>query len=179
VLGFIASTGPGVDVRKMRLNMRGKKAPVPPFGHNYIEPGSTSAKVPPPPAYLRGKAREIWSEVVDEMVYSNTYSSECNWAIATLCMQCAIVAEAHADIALRGVLIPAPRTGTAQVNPMLKILGAASDRVTRLASELGLTAVARDRVKPSPRLRGPSLLARIMPEKAAGPSPASKYLKPT
>jgi hypothetical protein len=64
---------------------------------------------------------------------------------------------------------------------MLKILGAASDRVTRLASELGLTAVARDRVKPSPRHthHGPSLLARIIHEKAAGPPPASKYLKPT
>jgi hypothetical protein len=62
---------------------------------------------------------------------------------------------------------------------MLKILGAASDRVTRLASELGLTAVARDRVTTRHTDRGPSLLARIMPEKAAGPSPASKHLKPT
>jgi hypothetical protein len=38
-----------------------------------------------------------------------------------------------------------------------------------------------DRVKPSPRHthHGPSLLARIIHEKAAGPPPASKYLKPT
>ena len=124
--------------------MKGRKPVIPPLGDVVAHPSST-VRVPACPDYLRGRARECWDMVVNEMLAKNIYDSDCRDMVAAYCVQLARFLTAEDDIDACGPTL-LTKNKLVKFNPSLRLSNNAYDRMVRLASELGLTPVSRKRV---------------------------------
>jgi P27 family predicted phage terminase small subunit len=110
-------------------------------------------------------AREEWGVVVREMTEASTLTVANGNAVRRLVDFRVIYARAARDLAENGALIRAKRTRVPQVNPNWSIMRQASEQITTLEAELGI----------SPRRR--TSAAKVQ-RKAKVTRAADAYLKP-
>lgn len=153
--------------------MRGRKPSVDP-GSDIVDLPISKARVPDPPPYLKGRARdEAWPMVSRILVAKNIYDDDVRELAAQWCQEWARRQEAEEHIAKHGTILKKKRIvgrGAAVkevieegANDYIGVSQSAGDRLLRISAELGLTAVSRKRVA-KVRGNGPS-------------SAASKFLK--
>lgn len=142
--------------------MRGAKPAISPLGDDdVVDLKSSLARVPDPPASLKGEARKLWPLVAGELVVRSIYADDCRDMLEAYCVQRARFLAAEEGIREQGLLVQINlHQGP---NPLLRVSNDACDRMNRLAQELGLTPVARKRVA---KVRG-----------AGSATPAAKFLK--
>jgi len=124
---------------------------------------------------LKGRAREVWPQMVAELVSREIYDTDTREQLAAFCTQMARWLDAEDDIEARGTLIQVTKTigrkgyekqiTAPEANPSIYISDKACDRMQKLAGELGLNPVARRRV------------AKVKQQNAAQVA-AAKWLKP-
>lgn len=105
-----------------------------------------------PPGYLNDEQRAIWVELVQE--HGDRLSGADRAVFAKLVNAESLYRKAQAEVARVGVLIKSP-SGYPIQNPYLAVVNKQHAFVVRTASELGLTPLARGRVKPSKAPRRP------------------------
>jgi P27 family predicted phage terminase small subunit len=142
--------------------MRGMKPAAKPLGE-VVELRASAVRIPPYPSTLpRGLPRECWDAVTQEMVAKNIYDEDCRDIVEAYCIQRARFLEANEHL-IEAAQISKSKHGKPTHNPWISISNHAFDRMVRLASELGLSPVSRQRAV---KIRG-----------ARSVAPAAKFLK--
>lgn len=122
---------------------------------NRDEPQPEQAAAPPePPEYLNGYATQEWRRVIGEMHRLRLVSALDIQTLAAYCESYKrwrtalekVEAIAENDTIMAGLLIKT-QSGGAAPNPLVWIAAAAARDMLKFAGELGLTAVARSRIK--------------------------------
>lgn len=126
--------------------MRGAKPPLKPLGNLVSFPTSTQ-RVPDPPEFLTPLGKEIWAETAQVLIERHVYDDDSRQMLAAYCIQYARFLEADEKVRAEGQMVQSKKAGTIKYNPYLTQSNVAFDRAIRLASELGLTPVSRQRVK--------------------------------
>jgi P27 family predicted phage terminase small subunit len=90
-------------------------------------------------------ARETWRVVVEELMRAQTLSVANGATIERLVRFSVTFAVAARDVASRGALVPAKRTGVPAVNPSWSIMKQASAAIRVLEAELSLSPAHRGR----------------------------------
>jgi P27 family predicted phage terminase small subunit len=91
-----------------------------------------------------GFPRQCWDEITRVMVARNIYDSDCNHVIEAYCIQRARFLEADVKVRQMNAVMDLKK-GRKAYNPWISISNVAFDRMVRLASELGITPVTRQR----------------------------------
>jgi P27 family predicted phage terminase small subunit len=111
------------------------------------------AGVPPEPKWAAiytdaldvAAARETWRVAVEELARMQTLSLANGATIERLVRFSVTFAVAARDVASRGALVPAKKTGVPAVNPAWSIMKQASSAIRILEAELGLSPAHRGR----------------------------------
>jgi P27 family predicted phage terminase small subunit len=104
-----------------------------------------------PPTLPEGLPRECWDTVTRELVANNLWDTDCRDAVEAYCIVRAHFLQADARVRELGFVAKSKR-GKPMNTPWVGIANAYFDRMVRLASELGLTPVARGRVTKAKRV---------------------------
>lgn len=112
-------------------------------------------EIPKPPANLQGAALTIWTETVRELEKLGTLDSADRGILALYCEARAELGWAMNKVRREGRIVPTAAGGQ-KPHPAMAIKNAASLRCARYAAELGLTPVARARLRLGARF-GPAL----------------------
>ena len=126
-----------------RFTMQGRKPVLEPLG-DVVDLPSSAVRIPKASKHLRGLEREVWDETVREMVAKNIYDSDVKAAVEAFCIQRARFIEACEKVHETGQLGKTQR-GAVRYNPWVGISNVAFLNMIRLAAELGLTPVSRQR----------------------------------
>ncbi|HEX7119405.1 MAG TPA: phage terminase small subunit P27 family [Longimicrobiales bacterium] len=105
---------------------------------------------PEMPTWMRGEARKEWKRIVPEL---DALGLLAKVDLAVLAMYCAAwgrYCEAEKKLKRHGMTMVSP-SGYEQKSPFLTIADKALDQVRRLATELGLSPAARNRVVAEPK----------------------------
>lgn len=117
---------------------------------------ATAANAPPsidePPTYMSEDQQKVWLELVNE--HGDRLGSADRAVFAKLVNAESLYRKAQAEVQRVGALIKSP-SGYPIQNPYLAIANKQHAFVVRTASELGLTPLARGRVKPTKAPRRP------------------------
>jgi P27 family predicted phage terminase small subunit len=111
------------------------------------------AELPQPPAFLSEDAREEWRRIIEQMVRLRLVTGVDTTLFACYCQSFAhwkAAVEAlnrmsERDPVTGGLLIKDQR-GDARVNPMTRVVRGAAETMMHLASQFGLTPIARARI---------------------------------
>ena len=99
-----------------------------------------------PPAMLSACGREMWARVRDAFPGANVVQESDYPALLSLCQAWELAQAAYDDLTTRGVVIESARADRELVrNPSMMCWGAATERVTRLLGQFGMTPVDRAR----------------------------------
>jgi P27 family predicted phage terminase small subunit len=124
--------------------MRGMKPVARPLG-DVVELPASPVRIPPYPDSLPdGLPRQCWDEITRVMVARNIYDSDCNHVIEAYCIQRGRFLEADVKVRQMNAVMELKK-GRKAYNPWISISNVAFDRMVRLASELGITPVTRQR----------------------------------
>jgi P27 family predicted phage terminase small subunit len=104
-----------------------------------------------PPTLPEGLAREVWDEVAHELVAKNIWDTDVRHVVEAYCICRAHFLEAEAKVRETGLLTKSKR-GRDWYSPWVGLANGYLERMVKLASELGLTPVARGRVTKAKRV---------------------------
>jgi len=141
---------------------QGRKPVIHPLGE-VVDLPLSAARIPKASANLTGIARECWNDVVREMVAKNIYDGDSRDMVEAYCIQRARFIEACEHVNNEGQMSKTMKSNVMKYNPWLGISNVAFINMVRLAGELGLTPVSRNRTR---KIKGVS-----------SASPAAKFLK--
>lgn len=120
----------------------------------------SSPSIPDPPEYLVGYAREEWIRIAPEL-----YRLRCLTLIdiTTLGAYCQafldwrnaldVMAQMRGN-QTRGIMIPAPKSGTPMLNPVQFAADRAAERMVKYAAEFGCSPAARSRIAAAENTEG-------------------------
>lgn len=128
------------SVRKMRGN-RSRR----PTNPNEPQP---ERKAPLCPPHLDAEAKKEWKRLCKLLLKMDVLSEADGMALACLCQTWSTLRKAQAKLNETGMLFKTP-SGYVQQNPLVGIVGACIDTVTKLGQEFGLTPAARGRLQVS------------------------------
>jgi P27 family predicted phage terminase small subunit len=119
--------------------MRGRKPVLHPLGE-VVDLPISSVRVPEAPDHLSERAKQCWKEVAAILVSKNIYDADCQHLLAAFCVQYGRFLEANEMVKKLGL------EGDEACRWRV-ISNQAHDRMFKLSTELGLTAVSRKRVQ--------------------------------
>lgn len=117
-------------------------------GRRQVDPGMkvAAAGAPKPPTCLDAEALVEWRRVTPMLTASGVLTPADRAILAAYCQAWSCWAEAESKLNEFGRMVASPR-GLPVPSPWLQVAGVALQQFVKAASELGLTPVARARVK--------------------------------
>ena len=103
-------------------------------------------KAPACPPHLDAEAKKEWKRLCKLLLKMDVLSEADGMALACLCQTWSTLVKAQAKLNETGMLFKTP-SGYVQQNPLVGIVGACIDTVTKLGQEFGLTPAARGRLQ--------------------------------
>lgn len=97
---------------------------------------------PVAPDYLSEYANEVWVRVIGSMP-SSVYTAADQDLLAAYCVAADLHRQAVKQVALEGAVIPGGGEGRSYVNPCVKVLNEAAQKMALIGSRLGLDPAAR------------------------------------
>lgn len=101
---------------------------------------------PLPPDYLEDYAVEVWHRVTGSMP-EKIYTAADQDLLAAYCIAAALHREAAIELKTEGIVIPGDGEGRSYVNPCVKVLNEAAQKMAVIGSRLGLDPTARATLK--------------------------------
>lgn len=126
--------------------VQGADAPVAPAAPAAVAAAAQGLRIFDPPEFLSDDQKKVWRELVD--LFGDGVGDADRSVFTKLVTAEHLYRKALAEVERVGVLIKSP-SGYPIQNPYLAVANKQSEKVVRIASELGLTPLARGRVKPS------------------------------
>lgn len=108
------------------------------------------------PKYLDARAKQEWKRLAPVLRRMKVLSEADGLALGNLCIAVSTLAKAQAHIAKSGILYKSP-SGFVMQSPVLPIVNAQIDIITRLCKEFGLSPAARARLSAMASDDGPVL----------------------
>ncbi|MGA1373029.1 MAG: phage terminase small subunit P27 family [Pseudomonadales bacterium] len=126
------------SVRKLRGNKSRR-----PTNPNEPQP---RRKAPVCPPHLDAEAKKEWKRLCRLLLKMDVLTEADGMALACLCQTWSTLRKAQAKLNETGMLFKTP-SGYVQQNPLVGIVAACMDTVTKLGQEFGLTPAARGRLQ--------------------------------
>jgi P27 family predicted phage terminase small subunit len=101
---------------------------------------------PQPPDYVSNYAREVWDRVIGSMP-STVYTAADQDLLAAYCVASDLHRSAAMQAGREGAVIPGEGEGRSYVNPCIKVLNEAAQKMAMIGSRLGLDPAARASLK--------------------------------
>lgn len=122
-----------------------------------------------PPDWFKPQHRLMWDHL-QRSAPAGMLTELDRQLVVDYCMTAVAYNECAVQVAELGVVVKAPRRGTAMISPFWYEMKAAGDRLGKIGDRIGLSPVARGRVKaPSAKSRSSSTFAKLkafeIPEK--------------
>ena len=103
------------------------------------------AVTPKCPAYLDKRAKEEWRRLVPILRRMRVLTEADGLVLGNLCLAVSTLVRAQAKLNETGILYKAP-SGYVMQSPLLPVVNAQVDTISRLSREFGLTPAARSRL---------------------------------
>lgn len=98
------------------------------------------------PDYLSAYGREVWGRIIGSMP-EKVYTAADQDLLAAYCVSADLLRIASQQAALEGAVIPGEGEGRSYVNPCIKVLNEAAQKLAVIGSRLGLDPAARASLK--------------------------------
>lgn len=132
--------------------MRGRKPVIRPLG-DVVDLPSSIARTPACPSHLKGRECERWQKTSEVLTAKNIYDVDTEDVLVAYCVQYARFLDAEDKIREYGITTTGSHGGTV-LSSWVAASNQAYDRLVRLAGELGLTPVSRNRVTKARGVKG-------------------------
>lgn len=120
---------------------------------NPLEP-QPERKAPPCPPHLDAEAKQEWKRLSKLLLQMKVLTEADGMALACLCQATSTLRKAQRKLNESGLLFKTP-SGYVQQNPLVGVVNACVDIVTKLALEFGLTPASRARLTVAADARNP------------------------
>lgn len=92
------------------------------------------------------RAKKHWRRLVPLLLKMRVLTEADGAALGNLCLDMAVLEQAQTSLQKTGLLLRTPRSGMVHQNPLLAVISAASERVSRGLREFGMTPSSRSRI---------------------------------
>lgn len=120
-----------------------------PLNKNEPQPKRTAPRMPDN-VKADEHARKHWKRIVPLLTTMRVLTEADGVALGNLCFDIAMLEQAQAKLQKSGLLIKSGRSQMIHANPLLAVVAATTDRVTKGLREFGLTPSSRSRLVTTP-----------------------------
>src|SRR3954463_11901853 len=113
-----------------------------PFNEREPQPAAVRPKMP---KHLDERAQKEWKRLCPMLLRLGLLTEADSIALANLCVDLSILQQAQESLGKAGLLTKTAKTGMIHQSPLLEIIAATTDRVTRALREFGMTPASRTR----------------------------------
>jgi P27 family predicted phage terminase small subunit len=121
-------------------------------------------KAPPCPEHLDKEAKAEWRRMVRVLLRIRVLTEADGIVLANLCQAWSTMTKAQAKLNESGLLLKTP-SGYVQQNPLLGIVNANIETITKLSREFGLTPASRVRIEVEPEPKPEGKMAKLLRER--------------